>query len=123
MRDDIEVTVNIQSLIPPYFYFKCGCYDQCVRLPSALQVGFEREEYSVMEEEEVVEVCVGRVGRSEVPVSILVATQELSMDQPQRATSKPTQDMKLLRSKSFHIKNYLLHTQFASHTILSYYCS
>ena len=67
----------------------------CVCLPSALQVGFEQEEYSVMEEEGVVEVCVGRVGRSEVPVSILVATQELSMDQPQRATSKPTQGMSL----------------------------
>ena len=47
-----------------------------------------------MEEEGVVEVCVGRVGRSEVSVSFLVATQELSMDQPQRATSKPSQHRK-----------------------------
>ena len=96
MRGDIKVTVNIQIILS-ISTVDARSIVLCVCLSSALQVGFGREEYSVMEEERVVEVCVGRVGRSEVPVSILVATQELSMDQPQRATSKPTQNMRLLK--------------------------
>ena len=54
---------------------------------TALQVGFEREEYTGREAE-MVEVCVVKSGRSESTVDVLVAPVELGVSQMQRATSK-----------------------------------
>ena len=54
---------------------------------AAVQVGFERAEYSAREGESV-EVCVVKAGRSDSAVDVLVASAELSVNPSQRATSK-----------------------------------